>query len=507
MITRLMKSAAAVLCAVMVVECASAGFVWADTEKTELDAADHETAAEEFVPAAPEAAAPEAAAEETDPAEPADPADPAETDAAGTELVAEETRPEEKQNGDAADIDNDEEGMSLQEDPQIEAPEGWMATDAGMMYYADGAPVKGFYEIDGAMYYFNQDGLMQVGWQEIDGLKYYFGDDGIMRTGMQEIEAQKYYFDENGVMQTGFVDHNEKRYYFNEDGVMQTGMIQIEGKWYYFGVKGVMKTGWQKINKKKYYFDLETGRRQHGKRKIGKYVYYFKPGSGVMATGWLKANGSKYYHKDNGRRVFGAKKLGKYYYYFNPKSGKMKIGWLKLKGKHYYYDSKGHKCFGVKKINGKTYYLHPKTGARMSKGSYYLYKPIWNKSSRTKYLIYVNKKSRYVTVYRGSRKNWTIIRRCRCSIGKPSTPTPSGTYRVCSKVSHFGENKGYTVWYATGFIGTMYLLHSVVCYRGTKRVSDGRLGKAISHGCIRMSLGNASWIYSHVPRGSTVYIR
>lgn len=455
MITRLMKSAAAVICAVMMVECVSAGFVWADTGEAEAAGTNTEPVAEETV----------------------------EADARGAEAVAEETAPEEGKNFDA-----EKEEMSLQDeqgDPEI--LNGWVDTDAGRMYYVDGEALTGI--------------------QEIDGQKYYFDESGVMQTGLRKINGKQYFFGDNGVMQTGFQDIKGKRYCFGDDGVMLTGMSKYDGSWYYFSDKGVMKTGWKTLKKKKYYFDPETGERQQGKKKIGKYVYYFKPKTGVMATGWLKVEGKKYYHLDNGRRVFGSKKLGKYYYYFKPKSGVMTTGWLKVKGKRYYYDSKGHKCFGTKKIKGKTYYLHPKTGARISKGSYYLYKPIWNKSSRTKYLIYVNKGSRYVTVYRGSVRNWTVVRRMRCSIGKPSTPTPSGTYRVSSKVSHFGESKGYSVWYATGFIGTSYLLHSVVCYRGTKRVSDGRLGKAISHGCVRMSMGSALWMYRTVPRGSTVYIR
>ena len=393
---KLMKKAALLICAVMMVECVSAGFVWADE------------------------ALPEGEAEQGFVAEVQD---------------------------DGAEMPQDEGSeMSLQDEPSEQEPlNGWVDTDAGRSYYVD----------------------------------------GVALTGLQEIEGKKYYFDDGGIM--------------------QTGMIQVENDWYYFGSDGVMQTGWLKLKGKKYYFDTETGIRQHGKLTIKKAVYYFGT-DGVMVTGWLKVKGKKYYHADSGKRVFGAKKLGKYYYYFKSGSGVMAKGWVKLKGKRYYYDSKGHKCFGTKKVKGKTYYLHPKTGAKMSKGNYYLYKPIWNKSSRTRYLIYVNKKSRYVTVYKGKRKNWTIIRRMRCSIGKPSTPTPSGTFRVSSKVSHFGESKGYSVWYATGFIGTSYLLHSVVCYRGTKRVSDGRLGKAISHGCIRMSMGNARWMYGTIPRGTTVYI-
>lgn len=449
-IRQLSRSLVIMLCAALLLECASAGFVWAENEGPESNA--EAPIAEEVVEDEEEGtdSVPDAEASEPGPkTEAGDPSDEGEPEAP--------------------------EDLKLQEDPveggddtpDPEPLNGWVDTDAGRMYYVD----------------------------------------NVAQTGMQKIDGKKYYFDESGIMQTGMVDISGKRYCFGKDGVMRTGMIKYSGAWYYFSSKGVMQTGWKTIEKKKYYFNTKTGKRSRGKKTIDGSVYYFGKG-GVMTTGWLKLKGKKYYHDPKtGARIFGSKKIGKYYYYFRKKTGVMKKGWLKLKGKRYYYNSKGIKLFGAHKIGKKTYYLHMKTGARISKGSYYLYKPVWNKSSSTKYLIYVSKKSRYVTVYKGSIRNWTIVKRIRCSIGKPSTPTPSGTYHVTSKVLHFGESKGYSVWYATGFIGTSYLLHSVVCYRGTKSVSDGRLGKAISHGCIRMPLGSAKWMYNTVPHGSTVYIK
>ena len=304
----------------------------------------------------------------------------------------------------------------------------------------------------------------------------------------------------------GWVTEDGKKFYY-VDGVKQTGMKHIGKYWYYFKSNGVMKTGWLTLNGKRLYFNPDNGHRTHGKKTINGKVFYFKQKCGVMAKGWIKVNGKKFYHDPtSGKRIYGGKKIGKYRYYFKLKSGAMKKGWLKLHGKKYYYNKKGHKVFGVHKIGKKTFYFNRTTGAKTAKGNYYLYNKIWTKSSSTNWLIYVSKGGRWVNVFRGRRKHWDIVKRYRCSIGAPGTPTPSGTYRVTCKVYHFGEGKGYTCWYATGFIGSAYLMHSVVCYRGTRTPSDGRLGMAISHGCIRMNIGNAKWIYDHVPGGTTVYI-
>ena len=37
-------------------------------------------------------------------------------------------------------------------------------------------------------------------------------------------------------------------------------------------------------------------------------------------------------------------------------------------------------------------------------------------------------------------------------------------------------------------------------------IKDGRLGKALSDGCIRLEKINAKWIYDNIPEGTKVYI-
>lgn len=49
-------------------------------------------------------------------------------------------------------------------------------------------------------WYRNQDGtIYQNGWQEIDGAEYYFDENGYVITGWKEIDGKDCYFDENGV--------------------------------------------------------------------------------------------------------------------------------------------------------------------------------------------------------------------------------------------------------------------------------------------------------------------
>ena len=125
-------------------------------------------------------------------------------------------------------------------------------------------------------------------------------------------------------------------------------------------------------------------------------------------------------------------------------------------------------------------------------------------SSSTKWLILVDTKANKVGIYNGSKNNWTEKKYWSCTSGAASTPTVKGSFTVKSKGLAFGS--GYTCWYYTQFYGN-YLFHSVLYNPGSKTsIQDGRLGINASHGCVRLSLTNAKWIYDNIPRGTKVII-
>lgn len=125
-------------------------------------------------------------------------------------------------------------------------------------------------------------------------------------------------------------------------------------------------------------------------------------------------------------------------------------------------------------------------------------------SSATNYEILVNRSNHTVSIYRGSKGNWTRIQRYACGDGKPSTPTIEGKFSVGIREKSFGD--GYTCWYATQISGN-YLFHSVLYYQGSMtRIKDGRLGMAVSHGCVRLAIENAKWIYDNIPRWTRIVI-
>jgi len=125
-------------------------------------------------------------------------------------------------------------------------------------------------------------------------------------------------------------------------------------------------------------------------------------------------------------------------------------------------------------------------------------------SSDTNYFIWVDLKNFKVNIFEGSTNKWKLVHSYLCTIGKKSTPTPRGTYTIGIKGLYFGVNKGYKCWYYTQFKGN-YLFHSII-YNLDGTVRDGRLGMALSDGCIRLAKENAKWIWDNIPSETKVVI-
>ncbi|MGN0362112.1 MAG: L,D-transpeptidase family protein [Bilifractor sp.] len=127
-------------------------------------------------------------------------------------------------------------------------------------------------------------------------------------------------------------------------------------------------------------------------------------------------------------------------------------------------------------------------------------------SSSSRYLILVNKSSHTLSVYTGSKGRWTRNNSWKVDVGAPGMSTPSGVFHMGSKLVYF-DSGSCRCWYASQVYNGIFF-HSVLYYQTSSptRIMDGRLGMSISHGCIRMALNNAKWIWDNVPSGTTVVI-
>lgn len=127
------------------------------------------------------------------------------------------------------------------------------------------------------------------------------------------------------------------------------------------------------------------------------------------------------------------------------------------------------------------------------------------RASSTRWLIMTDTSACQVGVYSGSYGNWSRVALWSCGPGKPSTPTVKGEFTIYGRGKFFGS-RSYTCWYYTQFYGN-YLFHSVLYNRGSMtQIQDGTLGKQVSHGCVRLDINNAKWLYDNIPNGTKVVI-
>ena len=447
----------------------------------EVNAAGSPEAASQTEPDVPAAEPAQTAppAQTEDPIQTAPPAQPAQAPDAETAPAPATQEPEPEPALQAA------EEPEAATDPQTpeEQTEGWVTDAEGhVFFYENGVPVTGLKFIEGHYHFFDNTGVMITGAVNIGDKRYYFDAaakaPGAMwtRAGWKTFGADRYYFisqaDGTACMKTGWLKENGKKWYFNKK-------------------TGIMTTGWKKLSGNKYYFrenDANLGQMATGLKTIDGYRYYFSS-KGIMKVGAIAYKGKLYYFRDSGRAV-------------------MKTGWFKGSDKKKRYSlGKGRVATGQKKIKGVWYAFSSRTGILTRRIGDDVDKKFQSYTSSTRYLMVVKLSEHKVRIYRGGKNRWSRIHTYSCTTGAPSTPTVRGTFSIGAKGLYFNTGTAQRCWYYTQFCGN-YLFHSIIYDRSSspRNVVDGRLGISASHGCIRLALANAKWIYRNIPRGTKVVI-
>lgn len=402
-------------------------------------------------------------------------------------------------------------------------PAGWEGQGQSRRYYlADGTYVAdAWHAVDGLRYRFDGDGHPRTGWYDEGGNRYYLDPStGAARTGWLDLAGQRFYLDpSSGALKVGWADVDGQRFWLRRSdsawgpkGSVGSGWLTENGQTYFlrradsqWGPKGSIGSGW-----------LSDGGRWYFLRRAGSP---WGP-RGSMGRGWLNDGGTWYHLSGSGAMDTGWLASGGRWYWLSA-SGAMAIGWAKVGGSWYYLDWPSGAMWANRWVSG-TYWVGSSgamaTNAWVDGGRYWVDgSGRWTRgaapgsmggraqgySSPTPYLILVDNGANRVGVYRGGRGSWTEVRSMACSCGKRSTPTGRGTFSVGSRGYSFGENKGYSCYYWTQFYGD-YLFHSILYNPYSHVVQDGRLGASLSHGCVRLAIGDAKWIYDTIPRGTTV---
>ena len=132
-------------------------------------------------------------------------------------------------------------------------------------------------------------------------------------------------------------------------------------------------------------------------------------------------------------------------------------------------------------------------------------------STKNTYKLKVNIEKNVVTAYKLNDKGkYKAYRAMLCSSGKSSSPTPTGTYSVRGKWRWLFLVGNVWGQYDTQFYGN-YLFHSVYYKKYGRKdllVNEeyNKLGKAASHGCVRLSVIDAKWIYENCKQGTKVIV-
>jgi lipoprotein-anchoring transpeptidase ErfK/SrfK len=105
----------------------------------------------------------------------------------------------------------------------------------------------------------------------------------------------------------------------------------------------------------------------------------------------------------------------------------------------------------------------------------------------------------------------------RVSTGAWSTPTPRGTFAIAGKIPRaYSRTYGLYMPYWQNFLGTAsngedlptgsYGLHELPEWPNGYKEGRGHLGIAVSHGCIRLGVGDAKEVYDWTESGTKVVI-
>ena len=159
--------------------------------------------------------------------------------------------------------------------PSTPISDGWHHYSSGSMYYQDGKRTRGWADIDGAAYYFDEKGYMAAGWLELEDGWYYFAEDGKMETGWLKLGNTWYYLDpETGRMyDNGLHTIGKYTYYFYDWGGMANSWWYEDenGGWYFFGGDGAMKAAQWVEWKGEWYYLTESGKMAVS-TEIGGYI-------------------------------------------------------------------------------------------------------------------------------------------------------------------------------------------------------------------------------------------
>lgn len=245
--------------------------------------------------------------------------------------------------------------------------------------------------------------------------------------------------------------------------------------------------------------------------KKGSKKFYFNS-KGKLAKGWYKIKTSNKSTASVRWCFFGTKKGT----FVKSVSKDTKNRWVTASGKKFYFTSKKKPADkGFNFIGSNLYYMGKYKAVVIGKfkADGKTYKT--DSKGRLSRLTYLKKKyNRFILVDISDQtlrlyRNESRVLYAHVVTGKPSTPTPTGTYSIKSKarnVSLTGSTWNVKVSYWMPFIGSSYGFHDA-SWRSSGQFNKYTYKTNGSHGCVNMKTGDAKKLYNNIYVGTVVIIQ
>ena len=186
----------------------------------------------------------------------------------------------------------------------------WVYINSNIYYLgSDGNYVKGIYEINKVIYYFDPTtGALkkEVGWRTWNGNRYFTNSEGI-------------------AYRNQFISFGPRRFYMGADGSVQTGIYRTaDGSLYYADNSGelVQKAQWISLNSKRYFSNADGKLYMNQFISFGPHRFYMSY-DGSVSTGIIAANDGNLYNADASGEIV------------------QKAQWINLNGKRYFSNADG----------------------------------------------------------------------------------------------------------------------------------------------------------------------
>lgn len=161
----------------------------------------------------------------------------------------------------------------------------------------------------------------------------------------------------------------------------------------------------------------------------------------------------------------------------------------------------GWVSYNALKYSNMNYYTTQKYSTETKE---YYVNHVANYRSGNQYLIWVSLWTQEVNVFQGSKGNWKLIRTMACGTGLNTSPTPVESVRILYKSWQWNYESFYV--HHISVFDSARGFHSVPVNYEDGSIYYGVLGRPVSHGCIRLSIEDAVWVWNSMPVGTQVEI-